>query len=72
MEDDTPTELVVRKVKYFGVQPFCGIGYKSVESFNGRKRWYVLSPDGVWYTTNNRDWEPEHEVPAHIKMEIVN
>lgn len=65
---------ITRHVKWVG--KFAGQDtYKSVEKFNGRKYWYVLQPDeyGVdtFYTTNNRDWEPEYKVSKKVTIEVI-
>jgi len=69
------------KVRYF-CETMDGQGFKSVETFadpyldpsrgtpKPRKRWYVRNLDGDWYTTNNRDWEPEYKIANH-KIVII-
>jgi hypothetical protein len=52
------------KVKPAGNKAFCGEGF-----YAGRIKYVRL--DGVWYSTNNKDWEPECPIRPNIKFEIV-
>ena len=63
MDNEEAIPKVIDVVSYGNV--FGGEGFKS-----GR-RMYVKDHDNNWFSTNNRDWEPECPILPSITFNIV-
>ena len=50
---------------------FGGEGFKAQGRYGGGLRMFVRDYDNNWFTTNNRDWEPEIPVLAAVTFNIV-
>ena len=50
---------------------FSGEGFKGRDPKSGRLRMFVKNYSGVWFTTNNKDWEPECDVSPTVTFNIV-
>jgi|TARA_B100000123_G_scaffold208526_1_gene157649 hypothetical protein len=50
---------------------FGGEGFKAQDPNGGRLLMYVKDHSGAWFTTNNKDWEPECEVLPNVTFNIV-
>jgi len=57
-------------VIYYG-KVFGGEGFKAQHPQGGRLRMFVTDYDNNWFTTNDRDWEPEAPVLPSVTFNIV-
>tara|TARA_Y100000768_G_C23974099_1_gene682106 strand:- start:814 stop:1050 length:237 start_codon:yes stop_codon:yes gene_type:complete len=61
--------IVIDVIPYGDV--FGGEGFKGKDPKSGRLRMFVKDHSGVWFTTNNKDWEPSCEVLPTVIFNIV-
>ena len=50
---------------------FSGEGFKAPHPQGGRMSMFVRNYDNDWFTTNNKDWEPECPVLPTVTFNIV-
>ncbi len=65
----TDSESVIDVISYGNV--FNGEGFKAQGRYGGGLRMFVRDYDNNWFTTNNRDWEPEIDVLPTVTFNIV-